>query len=74
MQTHRRTKQSNSQDGDTVLVKVPKTKKLRRNFDPLPYKITETKRTRITAERNGQYIVRIASFFKRNSSRAHGRF
>ena len=62
---HRRTKQSNFQVGDTVLVKVPKANKLSTNFDPLPYEITEIKGTRITAKRNGHYIVRNASFFKK---------
>ena len=62
---HRRTKQSNFQVGDTVLVKVPKANKLSTNFDPLPYEITEIKGTRITAKRNGHYIVRNVSFFKK---------
>ena len=62
---HRRTKQSNFQVGDTVLVKVPKANKLSTNFDPLPYEITEIKGTKITAKRNGHYIVRNASFLKK---------
>ena len=49
---HRRTKQSNFQVGDTVLVKVPKANKLSTNFDPLPFEIIEIKGTRITAKRN----------------------
>ena len=48
-----------------MLVKVPKANKLSTNFDPLPYEITEIKRTRITAKRNGHYILRNASFFKK---------
>ena len=48
-----RTKKTDIQIGDRVLVKQDKTT-IRPPFDPDPYRVTEVKGTQITAERDGQ--------------------
>ena len=59
---------SNIRVGDTVLICQRKQNKLSTKFDPLPFTVVRRKGTMITASRNGKYISRNASHFKKINS------
>ena len=51
--------------GDSVLVRQKKDSKLSTKFNPKPYKVTSRKGARVTVCRNGHYVTRNASHFKK---------
>ena len=51
--------------GDKVLVKQRKSNKLTTRFDPNPFMVVRLKGTMVTASRNGKYITRNISHFKK---------
>ena len=51
--------------GDTVLVRQQKENKLSTKFNPKPYTVTARKGARVTVCRNGHFITRNVSFFKK---------
>ena len=53
--------------GDTVLVRQQKKNKLSKRFDPEPHQVTRMKGTMVTATRQGHYVTRNISFFKKIS-------
>ena len=53
------------QVGDTVLLRQKKQNKFSTKFDPSPFKVTRKRGTMVTALRNGKYVTRNASLFKR---------
>ena len=61
----RRVKDSVIQIGDTVLLCQKKHSKFSTNFDPHPFKVVRKKGTMITAARNGKFVTRNTSLFKR---------
>ena len=63
--TKSRAKQSNIQVGDTVLIRQRKENKWSTRFDPSPFKVVRRKGTMITALRNGKYVSRNISLFKK---------
>ena len=64
--TKRHTKPSDLIPGDHVLVKQPKTNKLKPLFNPKPYIILQKKDSMITAKSNSHHrIVRNSSHFRR---------
>ena len=63
----RHAQQSTISIGDTVLVRQKKRNKLSSFYDPLPYKVTLTQGSMITAKRDGHEMVRNSSFFKKIS-------
>ncbi|KAK9718526.1 hypothetical protein QE152_g23143 [Popillia japonica] len=67
----RNIKEHNLQIGDIVICKQNQTDKLTPAFNPLPYKITLIKGTKVTAERENSVITRNASFFKPYISRSN---
>jgi len=53
-------------EGDSVLLRRDKlANKLQAPFDPSPYRITEVKKSMITAERNNKKVTRNVTFFKK---------
>ena len=60
-----RAKELQIKEGDVVLVRQPKQNKLSMKFDPVPYKVVRRKCSRVTAVRNGRYISRNVSLFKK---------
>ena len=62
---HRKTEPSHIEGGEVVLARQKKQNKLTRRFDPAPFQVVRKKGTMITAQRNGKYITRNASHFKR---------
>lgn len=53
-------------EGDFVLLRRDKlANKLQAPFDPSPYRITEVKKSMITAERNNKKVTRNVTFFKK---------
>ena len=62
-----RAKHSEIDKGDMVLVRQPKSNKMSTKFNPLPYRVTQRCGNRITAFRNGKYVTRNSSFFKKLS-------
>ncbi|TKS65153.1 Retrovirus-related Pol polyprotein from transposon 17.6 [Collichthys lucidus] len=51
--------------GDTVLHRQPKHNKLTTPYNSKPYTVTKVKGSMVTAARNGHFIVRNSSFFKK---------
>ena len=51
--------------GDAVLVKQPRSNKLTLAYDPVPYRITATNGSMITASHDDLVITRNSSFFKK---------
>ena len=51
--------------GETVLLRQRKKNKFSTNFDPSPFQVTGKKGTMITAIRNGKYVTRNISQFKK---------
>ncbi|CAB4001197.1 PREDICTED: uncharacterized protein K02A2.6-like, partial [Paramuricea clavata] len=68
----RRVKCADIKKSDLVLVRQPKSNKMSTKYDPIPYEVTNRRGNRITAIRNGKYITRNISFFKKYHPR-HGR-
>ncbi|CAB4036465.1 Transposon Tf2-9 poly [Paramuricea clavata] len=68
----RRVKCADIKKSDLVLVRQPKANKMSTKYDPIPYEVTNRRGNRITAIRNGKYITRNISFFKKYHPR-HGR-
>ena len=58
-------KSSKLEVGDQVLGKQSKTNKLTTRFDSHPFRVIRMKGTMITATRNGKYITRNISYFKK---------
>ncbi len=56
---------SEIQVGDTVLVRQQKENKFSTKFNPMPYNVTVRKGARVTVCRNGHFITRNVSFFKK---------
>jgi transposase InsO family protein len=67
----RKARPSQLKIGDTVLVRQVKQNKLSTYFDPIPFKIIRKKGSRVTAVRNGKYITRNVSYFKKVDSSLH---
>ena len=63
--TKRRTETSEIEIGDTVLVRQRKKSKFTSKFDQHPFKVVRKKGTMITANRNGKFITRNVSMFKK---------
>ena len=63
--TKRHAKPSDLIPGDHVLVKQPKTNKLKPLFNPEPYIIVQKKDNMITAKSKSHHIVRNSSHFRR---------
>ena len=61
----RKAKDSTIQVGDTVLVRQRKDSKFTSKFDPRPFKVVRKKGTMVTANRNGKFITRNTSMFKK---------
>ena len=61
----RKTRPSNINVGDTVLVKQKKTNKFSTNFAPTPYTVVRVKGSKIVTRSGSHYITRNATFFKR---------
>ena len=61
----RRPKDTTIHIGDSVLLRQKKQSKFTTRFDPTPFKVTCMKGTMITAMRNGKYVTRNASLFKK---------
>ena len=53
------------QVGDRVLLRQRKQNKFSTRFDPKPFRVTRKKGTMITAFRNGKYVTRNSSLFKK---------
>ena len=53
------------QVGDRVLLRQRKQKKFPTNFDPKPFRVTRKRGNMITAFRNGKYVTRSSSLFKK---------
>ena len=68
----RRVKCADIKKTDLVLVRQPKSNKMSTKYDPIPYEVTNRRGNRITAIRNGKYITRNISFFKKFHPK-HGR-
>ncbi|CAB4008302.1 leucine zipper transcription factor 1 [Paramuricea clavata] len=68
----RRVKCADIKKSDLVLVRQLKANKMSTKYDPIPYEVTNRRGNRITAIRNGKYITRNISFFKKYHPR-HGR-
>ncbi|CAB4039890.1 PREDICTED: uncharacterized protein K02A2.6-like [Paramuricea clavata] len=68
----RRVKCADIKKSDLGLVRQPKSNKMSTKYDPIPYEVTNRRGNRITAIRNGKYITRNISFFKKYHPR-HGR-
>ena len=64
----KRSKTSNIQIGDSVLVRQRKQNKLSTRYNPYPFQVTSIKGTMVTARRKDKYITRNASHFKLISS------
>lgn len=60
--------ESNIRVGDTVLIRQRKQNKWPTKFDPFPFIVVRRKGTMITASRNGKYISRNVSHFKKINS------
>ena len=60
-----RAKTSDIVVGDIVLVRQSKENKLSTRYDPKPYKVVKRRGSRITVLKNGHYITRNISFFKK---------
>ena len=58
-------KERDIQIGDFVLIRQKRRNKFSSNFDPKPYRVVKVKGTAITAMRNGHYVTRNISFYKR---------
>ena len=58
-------KERDIQIGDLVLIRQKRRNKFSSNFDPKPYRVVKVKGTTITALRNGHYVTRNISFYKR---------
>ena len=58
-------KPSNIAIGDTVFVRQNEGTKFTTRYQSRPYKVTQRKGNRVTAGRNGKYITRNVSFFKK---------
>ena len=58
-------KERDIQIGDFVLIRQKRRNKFSSNFDPKPYRVVKVKGTTITALRNGHYVTRNISFYKR---------
>ena len=58
-------KPSNIAIGNTVLVRQNQGTKFTTRYQSRPFKVTQRKGNRVTAERNGKYITRNVSFFKK---------
>ena len=54
-----------------VLVRQPKSNKLSIKYNPATFQVTRRQGNRITAVRNGKYITRNVSFFKKLSVAKH---
>ena len=63
--TKRRAEISEIEIGDTVLVRQRKKSKFTSKFDQHPFKVVRKKGTMITANRNGKFITRNVSMFKK---------
>ena len=50
---------------DIVLVRQSKENKLSTRYDPKPYKVVKRRGSRVTVLRNGHYVTRNISFFKK---------
>ena len=61
----RKAKDSTIQVGDTVLLRQRKDSKFTSKFDPLPFKVVHKKGTMVTANKNGKFITRNTSMFKK---------
>ena len=62
--TKRHAKPSDLNPGDHVLVKQPKTNKLKPLFNPKPYIIVQKKGSMIAAKNKSHYIVCSSSHFR----------
>ena len=51
--------------GDLVLVRQKRKNKFSTRFDPRPYRVVRVKGTMITACRDGHYVTRNISFYKK---------
>ena len=58
-------KSSDIKEGDIVLVREPKSNKMSTRYNPAPFQVTSRQGNRITAVRDGKYITRNISFFKK---------
>ena len=68
----RHVKESDLKEDDIVLVKNSKNSKLSTRYSPLPYKILKRKGNHVTVVRNGHYITRNVSFFKKFNGSCDG--
>ena len=66
-----RAKSSDIKEGDVVSVRQPKSNKLSIKYNPATFQVTRRQGNRITAVRNGKYITRNVSFFKKLSVAKH---
>ena len=69
--TKRRAEASTIEIGDTVLVRQRKESKFTSKFDQHPFKVVRQKGTMITANRNGKFITRNTSMFKKVHLESH---
>jgi hypothetical protein len=53
----RRVKCADIKKRNLVLVRQPKSNKMSTKYDPIPYEVTNRRGIRISAIRNGQYII-----------------
>ena len=60
-----RAKISDIQIGDTVLIRQKKVNKWSTKFDTSPFKVVRRKGTMITGTRNGKFVTRNISHFKK---------
>ena len=67
-----RAKNSEIVVGDTVLVRQTKENKLLTRYNPKPYKVVKRRGSRITVLRNGHYVTRNISFFKKFAGNVDG--
>ena len=58
-------KSSDIKEGDVVLVRQPKSNKLCTKYNPATFQVRRRQGNRITAVKNGKYITRNVSFFKK---------
>ena len=58
-------KEGDTQIGDFVLIRQNRRNKFSSNFDPKPHRVVKVKGTTIKALRNGHYVTRNISFYKR---------
>ena len=68
--SRRKAKDTVIEVGDTVLLRQKKHTKFSTKFDPSPFKVTRKKGTMIIALRNGKYVTRNASLFKKVNLRS----